>query len=310
MELNPLVSIIIPVYNGANFMREAIDSALAQTYKNIEILVINDGSTDNTEEIALSYGEKIKYFKKENGGQSTALNFGIERMNGEYFSWLSHDDVYYPNKVEYQVTQLLKFAGQKIILYSDYDMIDSHSTIISEGKAKDTSPERFRLQLLLSSPINGCAALIPKEAFSESVFFNTKRPHTSDVEAFFNMAATYKFIHSANKLIKSRIHSGQMTHKKANYHKYESNLFLIDSLKKMSDDEFAQAGEHCPEVYLKIATNWAGRGYKKAYKLALKEYKGKSKSIQFSVIVKLKVSYLRKTLKTKLKYLIFKFKKW
>ena len=80
---NPLVSIIIPVYNGSNFMREAIDSALAQTYPNIEILVVNDGSTDNTREIALSYGDKIRYFEKENGGVATALNLAIREMKGE-----------------------------------------------------------------------------------------------------------------------------------------------------------------------------------------------------------------------------------
>lgn len=97
---NPLVSIVIPVYNGANYMREAIDSAINQTYDNIEIIVVNDGSTDNgeTERIALSYGDKIKYYKKENGGCASALNYGISKMQGEWFSWLSHDDVYYPEK--------------------------------------------------------------------------------------------------------------------------------------------------------------------------------------------------------------------
>ena len=80
---HPLVSIVIPVYNGANYMREAIDSALAQTYKNIEVIVVNDGSTDNTDEIAKSYGDKIRYFKKENGGVATALNLGIREMRGE-----------------------------------------------------------------------------------------------------------------------------------------------------------------------------------------------------------------------------------
>ena len=84
-EFNPLVSIVIPVYNGAEYMREAIDSALAQTYKNIEVIVVNDGSKDNTDEIARSYGEKIRYFKKENGGVSTALNLAIQNMQGEYF---------------------------------------------------------------------------------------------------------------------------------------------------------------------------------------------------------------------------------
>ena len=80
-----MISIIIPVYNGANYMKIAIDSALAQTYENTEVIVVNDGSQDNgkTEEIALSYGDKIRYFAKENGGCASALNFGISKMRGE-----------------------------------------------------------------------------------------------------------------------------------------------------------------------------------------------------------------------------------
>ena len=96
---NPLVSIIIPVYNGENYLAEAINSALSQTYNNIEVIVINDGSKDQTDTICKSYGDRIKYLKKENGGVASALNFGIDNMNGEYFSWLSHDDLYLPDKV-------------------------------------------------------------------------------------------------------------------------------------------------------------------------------------------------------------------
>ena len=94
----PLVSIVIPVYNGSDYLAEAIDSALAQTYGNIEIIVINDGSSDNgkTREVAGKYGDRIRYFEKENGGVPTALNLGIKEMKGDYFSWLSHDDVYFP----------------------------------------------------------------------------------------------------------------------------------------------------------------------------------------------------------------------
>ena len=72
-QFTPNVSIVIPVYNGSNYVREAIDSALSQTYKNIEIIVVNDGSTDDTDEICKSYGNKIRYFKKENGGVSTEI---------------------------------------------------------------------------------------------------------------------------------------------------------------------------------------------------------------------------------------------
>ena len=101
----PLVSIIIPVYNGANYLGQAIDSALNQTYKNIEIIVVDDGSNDNgsTKAIANAYGERIHYYYKENGGTGAAINYGISLMHGEYVSWLSHDDLYKPDKIEKQV---------------------------------------------------------------------------------------------------------------------------------------------------------------------------------------------------------------
>ena len=101
----PKISIVIPAYNASNYLAEAIDSALAQTYPNVEIIVVNDGSKDEgaTEQIALSYGDKIRYFSKENGGSSSALNMGIANMTGEWFSWLSHDDLYLPNKLERQI---------------------------------------------------------------------------------------------------------------------------------------------------------------------------------------------------------------
>ena len=75
----PKISIVIPAYNASNYLAQAIDCALAQTYPNVEIIVVNDGSKDEgaTERVALSYGDKIRYFSKENGGSSSALNMGI-----------------------------------------------------------------------------------------------------------------------------------------------------------------------------------------------------------------------------------------
>lgn len=125
-EFNPLVSIIIPVYNGANYVAEAIESALNQTYKNIEIIVVNDGSTDETEKIVKKYGDKVRYFSKENGGTSTALNVGIKNMKGDYFSWLSHDDMYYPNKIKIQIEELKKLENKDTILMTDHDGINEN----------------------------------------------------------------------------------------------------------------------------------------------------------------------------------------
>ena len=91
---SPVVSIVIPVYNGSNYLREAVDSALQQTYGRTEVIVVDDGSDDGgrTDAIIRSYGDRVRRFRKPNGGVSTALNHGLREMTGEWFAWLSHDD--------------------------------------------------------------------------------------------------------------------------------------------------------------------------------------------------------------------------
>lgn len=212
----PKVSIIMPVYNGSKYVKEAIDSALSQTYKNIEIIVVNDGSTDDgkTDKILLSYGDKIKYYKKENGGVSTALNMAINNSNGEYISWLSHDDVYYPDKIEKQIKYLIdnKKLNQNIILYGDYDLIDYKSRLITECK-KDhelliKKPEYF----LLRGNINGITLLIPKKAFDDCGLFDEKLRCTQDYELWMRMQKKYKFEHMEGIVAKSRQHKEQVTY--------------------------------------------------------------------------------------------------
>ena len=165
METNPLVSIVIPVYNGSNYMREAIDSALAQTYPNIEILVVNDGSIDDTREIALSYGDRIRYFEKENGGVSTALNLGIRNMRGDYFSWLSHDDVYYPDKIGKQV-EALKQQNPSLAVYSNWNLLQMpERKKISHSRTKTVDMPHISVQsglrILMFFGMTGCELLIP-----------------------------------------------------------------------------------------------------------------------------------------------------
>jgi glycosyltransferase involved in cell wall biosynthesis len=127
LKAQPLVSIITPVFNGEKYLREAVDSALSQTYQNTEIIIVNDGSTDSTEEIILAYGNKVKYFKKKNGGVSTALNLAIRKSKGEYISWLSHDDVYLPKKIEDQIAEISQLVDKNTILYGNWDYINAFS---------------------------------------------------------------------------------------------------------------------------------------------------------------------------------------
>lgn len=309
-EFHPKVSIVIPVYNGEDYLREAIDSALAQTYDNYEIIVVNDGSTDRTDEIILSYGNKLRYFSKSNGGQSSALNMGIEKMEGEYFSWLSHDDVYFPNKIETQIQFLSDYPDHEdIILYSDFEVINNISSRICNVRIPDFKPELFRFMLLTASPINGCTALIPRKAFFEIGLFNIKRPHTSDVELFFNMGAKLTFVHIPHILLKSRSHNEQMTHQRAGYHKFESNLFLIYGLENITQAELIKANKGYPEVFLFIARNWASRGYRTAFITALKYYitAGGNHFKCYIISFLCQIYLAKKNIKKCLKFLINRF---
>ena len=124
----PLVSIVIPVYNGANYLSLAIHSALAQTYRNIEILVVNDGSDDNgaTARIARLYGDRIRYFEKKNGGVASALNLAIGEAKGLFISWLSHDDLYTSDKIERQIAHLTEQPEpNRCVIYGDYSVFSN-----------------------------------------------------------------------------------------------------------------------------------------------------------------------------------------
>ena len=235
------VSIIIPVYNGANYMRDAIDSALAQTYENIEVIVINDGSTDNgkTDKIASSYGDKIRYYNKKNGGVASAINYGLEKMTGDYFSWLSHDDRYLPNKVSDEISFLeeKKLINKKVILYSDYRLINKRGKKITNIIINHDYVEERPIYALMRGILNGNSILIPKSAWDQYGPLDTKLACTQDYAKWFEMHKTYEFVHVPKILIESRYHANQATNSDPRV-KTEGNIFWLELIK--SNDEKAR----------------------------------------------------------------------
>ena len=195
-------------------MKEAIDSALAQTYKNIEIILVNDGSTDNTDEIARSYGDKIRYFKKENGGVATALNLAIENANGEYISWLSHDDIYFENKIEAQIKELEKLEDKNTVLYSNWINIYEPSKDMKSVKIKNES-NKNRLDNTLYPALfgcaNGCTLLIPKICFDRIGYFDTAVRTCQDVAFWYKLFPKFNVHFMPQELVKYRIHAQQGT---------------------------------------------------------------------------------------------------
>lgn len=218
---SPLVSIIIPVYNGSNYVREAIDSALAQTYQNIEIIVVNDGSKDDgaTEKICLSYGDRIRYIYKENGGVSTALNLGIKKMKGEWFSWLSHDDKYEIDKIERQIDLLRKQNVAANVLLCEYKQIDSKGRDLTQTLRKKRfaqygiyPAEDVLENLLKYGSFNGCALLIKKDVFERSGLFNEKLRYNQDALLWYKICLRgFDFAYSDDVCVCNRIHNKQLT---------------------------------------------------------------------------------------------------
>lgn len=221
MNENPRVSIIIPVYNGADFLSEAIDSAINQTYQNKEIIVVNDGSTDGgaTEAIARSYGDRIRYFRKENGGVSTALNLGIRNMSGDYFSWLSHDDKYLRDKVKDSVEALRQNDfDEKLLAYTNSGYIDKSSEHLNRpcrerfvGGEIIGSVDCMR-SMLKYGTLNGCALLVPKSAFSECGIFDEKLRYCQDTLMWQRIFGKgYKIVSDGKRNVLTRLHENQVS---------------------------------------------------------------------------------------------------
>lgn len=217
----PLVSIIIPVYNGSDYMQEAIDSALNQTYENCEIIVINDGSKDGgkTERIALSYGDSIRYFAKKNGGVSSALNFGIKQMKGSYFSWLSHDDVYHKNKIKKQIEAIWQYGNDHTIVLCEISNIDKKSQPIAFTQKRRSLPSEKScfwsealLDLVKNGSFYGCGLLIPKYMLEECGYFRENLRYCQDYLMWLKLFMNKNpLIYIKAELVALRIHEGQLT---------------------------------------------------------------------------------------------------
>lgn len=230
----PKVSIIIPVYNGSNYISCAIESAISQTYKNIEIIVVNDGSTDNgeTEKIVLSYGDRIRYFVKENGGVSSALNYGISQMTGEYFSWLSHDDMYEKSKIQDSIDLLTKFGqiGEKCIAFTGGYFIDLHNKYIKDFGTKFQKDRIYSgmevvKYLTQNGTINGCCMLIPKHAFENVAKFHEGLRYSQDSLMWYQLFLSgYSLIFDNKKNVMYRLHRKQASQNMRGVYEQDSKV--------------------------------------------------------------------------------------
>lgn len=264
---NPAVSIVIPVYNGANYLACAIDSALSQTYPHCETIVVNDGSDDGgeTERIALSYGDKIRYFAKENGGVASALNLGIRHMRGEYFSWLSHDDYYLPDKVLREL-QAIPAGRPETLVFSDYvylDTITGHNLAVD--MAKRFTPRQLSVPLfpVMFQLIHGCAVLLHRSHLDRVGLFDEAQRSTQDYDMWFRAFRGSRTLHCPHSGLVSRLHP-QAGNQTIPEFIDDACAFLIGADRQLTDAERAELSGTPHRYYRQMCENVAGTKYAEA----------------------------------------------
>jgi len=158
------VSVIIPTYNRPRWLPETIESVFAQTYPHIELIVVNDGSTDNTEEFIEPYSDRITYIYKENGGPGSAVNAGIAAATGKYVARIDDDDLFLPEKVEFQVKMFQK-EPELGLIGTDHHIIDLEGEIVGTVAVPDFSRNGAFISLLQNCIFSQPTVMVRKECY-------------------------------------------------------------------------------------------------------------------------------------------------
>jgi glycosyltransferase involved in cell wall biosynthesis len=204
------VSVIIPTYNSARYLVEAVDSVLAQTVTDLEILVIDDGSTDQTEAVMRKHDPRLRYIRQNNSGVAVARNRGIQESRGTYVAFLDADDTWYSQKLERQLSELGKNPGLRAC-YSAFCVADSNLVPLEvrRNERKGSALE----DLLLRGNIIGTPSTVVCERalFGEVGGFDPALSQCADWEMWVRLAAVTEFLFIDEPLITYRQHDGNMS---------------------------------------------------------------------------------------------------
>lgn len=201
----PTVSVILPTYNRAHLICRAIQSILAQTFGDFELIVVDDGSTDNTEEIVKNFNDKrIKYIKcKENKGASTARNTGIKASKGEYIAFQDSDDEWLQEKLEKQVEILLHSPPEVGVAYTGIFRIEDDKKIYIPAGCFTLKEGKIHSELLKENFVGTPAVLIKKQCFERIRYFDEKLPALEDWELWIEISKYYEFRYINKPLVYS-----------------------------------------------------------------------------------------------------------
>lgn len=218
----PLISVIIPAYNAATFLAEAIASIQQQAYETLEIIVIDDGSTDGTAEIAKKFNDSIRYVYQENGGPAVARNTGLKLANGEIIAFLDADDLWPENNLEVQLAYFERDPSLEVVM-GRYQYLLLESTTDGERKFKE-----FGEPLVA---VSSCTGLFKKSVFNRLGYFDVSLRQGEDVDLFMRLREAGIAMAAIEPVtLYYRIHGDNITRNR----KKNQSLFL-QALKKSLD---------------------------------------------------------------------------
>jgi glycosyltransferase involved in cell wall biosynthesis len=199
----PLVSVVIPCYNSARFLAETIESALAQTYPMIEVIAVDDGSSDGTSGIAQSY--PVKYIRQQNRGVSAARNHGIRESEGKYVLFLDHDDRLLPEAVAIGV-RLLEEHPECAIAVGEHRYIGANGHDLGHSRKRAAGRDHYLMLLEHNFIETPCSALHRRSSFSVAGFFDESVQGAEDHELYLRTARHSAFIAHDAAVAEYRLH--------------------------------------------------------------------------------------------------------
>lgn len=255
---SPLVSIVIPVYNQGQYLTSAIESVLAQKYEPIEVIVVDDGSSDETPAVIERYVGRISSIRQTNHGAAHALNHGIQASHGSLVCWLSADDEFLPGKLQAQVEAFL--ADPDLSLCSTgFDVVDATGNMVRRNPASRwRHPDPF-VAVLWANPINGSTVMVRRVVFDEVGYFNTSLRADVDADMWLRIAPGGRIVQLEGAFLRYRVHRASLSANRA---------LMIDSMTRVRLPH-VQSGElrrrlgpgrHAADILATMAAEYGWRG--------------------------------------------------
>jgi glycosyltransferase involved in cell wall biosynthesis len=211
---SPLVSVVIPTYNYGHYIGETVESVLGQTYSPVEIIVVDDGSTDDTRERLTAYGDRMRYIHQQNCGLSAARNTGIRAAQGEFVALLDSDDLWLPDKLERQVTVAVQQPDIGLVATERFAINETGQRLdyVAESCSREGLCELTVRDLLEFPAFSPSSVLARRDGLLTVGGFNEGLTAVEDMEMWVRIAARYRVVRLNATLTAQRFHSKSMSH--------------------------------------------------------------------------------------------------